>query len=492
MRVLFYFSGAEHLGIEALSAHLKKHGHMVDLIFDPALGSNHFLNLPFLNKIINEKMVIAKAKRFSPDIVAFSIITNEYNRCIRIANKLKRILRVPIIAGGIHPTSLPEEVIKNDCFDILCIGEGEGAFVELLKKLEEKRGINKIKNLWVKNDLGKIHRNEPRPLIKDLDDLPMPDKSLFAKYGVLTSRIMVMTGRGCPYQCTFCVNSFRKTLYQGQKYLRRKSVDKTIAELIYLKKTYEPKAFRFEDDVFAYDLQWLRSFRIKYVTQVKLPFHCYITPTTATEKIVRELKLCGCTSVSMGIQAGNERLRRKILHRNHSNKQIIKAANIIHKYGIKLNTEYIFGFPKETPSQMWESLELNEKLNPHNTASFIFYPFPKTELAEFCLREGYLTRGKYELVKRGMGSYHTFSPIEHPFKEDVFKFNSVLPLFARSPKIVKKGLKHVLKMKYGLIHKIIYGISIPLLDFDEFLVRLKQMPILIRNTRKVFLKSRGT
>lgn len=484
MKVLFYYNGGEHIGVEYLSSYLKSRGHKVDLIFDPGLGNNFFLNLPFLNKICNDSLILKKARKFNPDIVAFSCITNCYPIIKRIAKILKKEFNVPIIVGGVHVTSIPEHVIKEDCFDILCIGEGEEAFAELLEKMEEGKSILKIKNLWVKKD-NKIYKNRVRPLIQDLDKLPFADKSIFYKYGALSSRIMVMASRGCPYQCSFCVNSLWKGLYPNERFLRRRSVDNIIKELVLLKKTYKPKAFRFEDDTFAYDLNWLREFRFKYLKNVKLPFHCYVTPSTATDEILEELALAGCSSVSMGVQAGSERIRKEIYKRFHSDEMIIESAKRIKKHGLKLISEFIFGAPTETPEEMMKSLEINEKLNANNTASFILYPFPKTEISEYCLKNKYLSKENYELIKEGYGSYHLTCLLNHPYKDEILRFNSILPVYNKAPKILKPLLKKLLYKKYGIMHKIVYIFSVPLIDLDEFLIRIIEFPKMIIKTRRI-------
>ena len=203
MRVLFYYRGSEHFGVQALISYLESKGHEVELVYDPALGDNGYLDIPFvnnfLNKIVcNDKLVVEKVVRFSPDLVAFSAITNLYLPITRLAKKIKKVLDVPIIIGGIHPTSIPDEVIKDECYDAVCIGEGEEPLEELLLRLEEKRPYTDVKNLWVRDAAGKIHKNSKRPIIKSLDDLPTPDKSLFEKYGALTSQLNIMTTRGCP------------------------------------------------------------------------------------------------------------------------------------------------------------------------------------------------------------------------------------------------------------------------------------------------------
>ena len=191
----------------------------------------------------------------------------------------------------------------------------------------------------------------------------------------------------------------------------------------------------------------------------------------------------------MGVQSGNEIIRGRILRRRHSNEFIIKAAKKINEFGLKLISEFIFGFPTETPKEMWESLELNDKLNAYNTASFIFYPFPKTELTAYCLEYGHLSEEKYERIKRGEGSYHNTCMLDHPYKDDVLKFNSILPVYNKAPRVIKTLLRKMLRMGYCLIHRGIYVLSIPLIDFDEFIIRVIQIPKMIIRTRKT-LKGR--
>ena len=486
MRVLFYYRGSEHIGVQSIMAYLKSKGHLVELIYEPALGDNGYIDIPFLNNFFyNEKLIVDKAVRFRPDLIAFSIITNLYMPIKKLARKFKQVLPdVPIICGGIHTTSLPEETIKQDCFDMLCLGEGEGAMEDLLQRMREKRSYNDVKNLWVKDASGHIHKNDKRPVIRPLESLPAPDKSLFAKYGALTSRIMIMTTRGCPFACTFCVNSFRNAEYAGEVYLRQRSVKHVIDDLKKLVKTYKPEYIKFEDDVFAFNQKWLNEFKVTYRKHINIPFRCTVTPSTAKDEILQSLKEAGCELVSMGVQSGNEKIRTKLLHRKHTDELIIAAAQRVKKHGIKLQADFIFGFPEETPEDMWSSFELNEKLDAYNTSSYIFYPYPKTALADYSLKHGFLTKEDYDKIKEGYGSYHTSCWLNLPFRDEVYKYNSLLPVWNVTPKFLKPLLKKILKLKYGLIHKILYMFSVPLIDYKEFIVRVKDMPNMIYSTRK--------
>ena len=327
MKVLFYYRGSEHFGVQALIAYLESKGHETELIYDPALGDNGYLDIPFVNNLLNnlvcnDKLVVEKVLRIKPDLIAFSAITNLYLPITRLARKIKKVLDVPIVIGGIHPTSIPEEVIKDECYDALCIGEGEEPLAELLERIEQKRSFTDVKNLWVRDKSGKIHKNPKRKIINNLDDLPTADKSLFEKYGALTTQLNIMTTRGCPYECTFCVNSFRNSLYTGEVYLRQRSAKNVIAGIAELQKTYKFKSVRFHDDVFAFNVKWLREFKEEYVKHVNLPFHCYVTPSTAKEEIIGLLAEAGCTKISIGVQSGCENIRTKLLNRKHNGLKI--------------------------------------------------------------------------------------------------------------------------------------------------------------------------
>jgi len=485
MRILFYCCGSENLGVEALSAYLKDAGHEIELLFDPQLGNNFYFNMPWLNTLIGKKSLLKKAKAFQPELIAVSFLTNQFMAVKEFMGYIKKEISVPVVAGGFHATSLPEELIKEDWVDIICIGEGEEALAELAQKLSKKENINSINNLWVKSADGKIFKNQVRPLIRDLKNLPLPDKSIFNNYSMLSKRLMVMTSRGCPYKCSYCINSFRDKIYENEKYLRRKEVKTTIEELLHYKEAYKPKFIQFYDDVFSYDKEWLEEFSLSYPQKIGLPFECYITPTNANEEIIKLLKKCGCVSVIMGVQSGSEKVRSKLLNRHYSNEKVIEAARIVKKHKIKLITEFIFGFPEDDYNSMIAAYELNDKLNADYTGSFIFYPFAQTQLADYCLENGFLSVANFENIKRGISSmHHLNSMIDNIDKELVYKFYALLPLYNKCNKFFKRFLVKQLQKQYGLRHKIINLISIPLLDISYVFNKITGIPHIILKSKK--------
>ena len=105
-------------------------------------------------------------------------------------------------------------------------------------------------------------------------------------------------------------------------------------------------------------------------------------------------------------------------------------------------------------------------------------------MQEYSLENGYLSKEDYDKIKEGYGSYHTSCWLNLPYKDEVYKHNAMLPVWNVTPKFLKPLFKKILKLKYGFIHKLIYVISVPLIDFDEFMIRIKEMPHMIMQTRR--------
>ena len=477
MRILFFYRGAESFGIEYLSAVLTQAGHQTELIYDPGLDNNFYVSPGLLKKLNVPRKLVRKARDFSPDLVAFSSITNLYPYIKDMARALKAELKMPAVIGGIHPTVLPELVLQEDCFDIVCRGEGEYALLELADRLEKGEDITDIENLWVKDSQGVIHKNEQRPLIQDLDALPFPDKDLFYRNGAFWRNVSIMTGRGCPYRCTFCVNSFYHQMNtRRERMVRRRSVDNVIQELRLYKQKYRPRTVNFQDDTFSMDIDWLEEFADKYAAEINVPFQCNVHPMTVTREIVKALKKAGCRSVCMGIQSGNNELRKMVLKRPDTNERIIEASRLIKEEGIQLVAEYIFGLPDETPDTMWESVTLNRQIRADNTSTFVFYPFPGTALADYCVRKGLLDAETVDEINNGFGSYHTTLLIKHPYRDFAMNMASLLPLFSKLPPFLSDGhLKKLCSRKHGLLAKTLGLVGVPFMNTWQARERIQDL-----------------
>lgn len=151
MNVTFVCMGAESLGLEYLSSNLKKNGHNVKLVYDKALFDDKvFLNIPMLKKFYNNERELLKIiKESNPGLVGFSVFTSSYQWATNLAKKIKMEIDIPIIFGGPHVTAAPEVVIANENIDMICIGEGDEAIVELVNKMEASNtDLRHIPNIY--------------------------------------------------------------------------------------------------------------------------------------------------------------------------------------------------------------------------------------------------------------------------------------------------------------------------------------------------------
>ena len=179
---------------------------------------------------------------FKPDIVAYTTFSGGQNTFLDWNRRLKSKFNFYAMFGGPHVTFTPE-MIEKDGVDGICRGEGFDAMPDFIKKLENGEDITNVKNWWVKVD-GKIYKNEQRHLIKNLDTLPPPDRSLYNRYKdyQLARTATVMTSQGCPFNCSYCHNhQLHKMLLKGDAVFRQRSVDKVIEELKELKRDYPKK-----------------------------------------------------------------------------------------------------------------------------------------------------------------------------------------------------------------------------------------------------------
>ena len=433
MKILFCFKNAEWLGVEYLSSVLKKVGYETELIFDSGVGDIEY-KFGLIEKYFDiEKLLIEKARRFDPDLIAFSCLSNIYPWVEKMAAILKKELNKPIIVGGTHATMAPEHLINNENVDMVCRGEGEEALLELAQSMESGTIDYNIRNIWFKKE-GSVIKNPMRPIQQNLDALPFPDKNLFYKYGCFKERLYVITARGCPFDCTYCFNHKQKELYnENNNYVRRRSVENVMEELSIFKNKYPIKEIFFYDDIFTLNKDWVEKFCASYKKNINLPFKCLVRPGTVKNDLLIKLKEAGCIYVDIGLESGDEEVRKNILNRKMSDTQIIETCKLLKKAGIKVTTLNMAGMPGEEAVQMLKTLELNQKINPDTALFSTFYPFPGTRLAEIAFKEGYLSSSdKLSILFEG-GSYKETSILQHPEKSTIAWVVTFSPFLVKFP-----------------------------------------------------------
>ena len=414
LKVLFVCNEDVRLGVEYLSAYLKRSGHETELVFDPNLFSQtRLLSNVFSIRAYN----IDRIKRINPGLIAFSVSTADYQWALSMADSIKAEVNVPIIFGGIHPTLVPDVVIKNKSVDMVCVGDGEEALLELVNLLEKGEISYNVKNIWFKND-GVIVKNDMRQLM-DLDNLPFPDRELFYREFPKSSPIRkyssFMMSRGCPFMCSYCANSHKRELSLGKgKWIRRMSVDDSIAHLKLMKKNYGTKYFFFFDDILTLDLAWFKDFVKKYKSEVNVPFSCFSHPQLFTQEIANLLKSAGCSLLMLGLQSGCEDVRRNILTRFESNEDVLNAARFCKKTKLSFSIDHIINLPFEKDEDLIFSLNLYNQIRPNVINVYALLFFPKTEIINIAKKAGILDDTSEELINEGKHGLHcVFMVIPH-------------------------------------------------------------------------------
>lgn len=404
------------LGIRYLSAYLKQQGHQVTVIYlkqYEVLMKADFPDEPVLDEVnvglcsrgeiaycyprrISDpewKLLIDLIRERKCDLVGLSLTTKFINTAIALTRRVQQELGLKVIWGGVEPTVNPEYDIQFA--DFICVGEGEEALAELLQALDKKEDVTGIQNIWVRGE-EQVYRNELRPLIQDLDRLPFPDFEPTDKFEISYDGIwpredrdcwddfLFSTSRGCPYKCTFCVHNVLHKMYQGQRYVRRHSIDYALSILHTAKDRYHVKKIHFWDDIFSIHKEWLKVFLPRYKVEIGLPYWAYVYPQQCDKNICALLKNAGDVEVRMGIQSGSEEVLLKQYGRPAPREMVLNAARNLAEAGIDYSIDIITNNPLETEEDCGKTLDLLLELPQpvkigSDTLSYLSY-FPNYEL----------------------------------------------------------------------------------------------------------------
>ncbi len=403
MKIVFVYPAFSSLAIEYLSAVAKAKGCEVSMVFDPRLFDDSFVTVGPLARLFNmRKKVVREVLAEKPDLLAFSVVTSDVPWFRELAAMIRPHTDAPIIAGNIHITSVPENILELDCVDAVVRGEGEGAFADIIDSVMSTGGIDPaIENLGTLEN-GNARLNPIRPLIADLDTLPFPDKTLYEKTPMKPTDIYtIMASRGCPYKCTFCNNNLLKRIYGLKGYVRLRSVDNVIEELAAAKKKYGEPHINFYDEVFGFNKKWLEEFVEKYNRRVGLPYIACTNPNIVTEEYADLLAESGCGKVDIGVQTINQEKRRNIYNRRETTDRIRRSIEILKSRNIFVAAENITNFPTENEDDLLEMAEFYNEVRPDILKVFWLRYFPSTEIIQIAMDHGVLTAEDVARINSG-------------------------------------------------------------------------------------------
>ncbi len=415
MKITFAALGQEQLAISLLSAVLQREGHETALAYHPALfDDRYFLDVPSLARFFDRTDdLVDQIVAGEPDLLAFSVLTPCYQWSLGVARAVKARIDVPVIFGGVHPSAVPQVCLENDEVDFVCVGEGEVPIVQLCEAIAggAHRPAEPIANIWWREG-DRLVEGPAAKFEQDLDSLPFWDKEIWSPHIRIADNWLTMTSRGCPYRCTFCFNNFFAKLpgKGGGRYLRQRSVDNVLEELVEAKARWGIRRVDFEDDIFTTDKEWIRTFLGEYRREIDLPFQCLVHPRYMDDDLARWLKDAGCQHVQMGIQSADEEFKRKNLLRMEKDAHLQRSLASLQKAGLDTKLDHILGLPGEPITAQEAAREIYAAYPPRRIQTFWLTHLPGIELTKAAVASGDLSAEDYERVNRGeSGRFHTRS-----------------------------------------------------------------------------------
>lgn len=339
-------------------------------------------------------------KDFSPDIVGVNnLFTRQRENGHHIYNLTKKISKdIITIAGGAHPTVMPELVLSDKDVDFVVIGEGEGSIIDLINFIEGNADSSALDGIGYREN-GGIKIIPKSRFIPDLDILPFPARHLLnmEKYFGLKSShgarrcerfSPIITSRGCPIGCTFC-----SAHHVWNRPFRKRSSGNVLKEMVELKTKYGVEELLFEDDNFNLDVKRAEEI-FDLMIREKLDFE-WDTPNGVSafalnEGLIEKMKAAGCYKLNIAVESGNQEVLKTIIKKPVDLKKVKSLIKFAKSINLDTNIFLIIGMPGETIRQMWDSYHFAEELGIYDPFVSVATPYPGSELYKTCIENGYI------------------------------------------------------------------------------------------------------
>lgn len=321
----------------------------------------------------------------NPAIIGMPLFSWKMKRVYEISKLIREMKRdVKILLGGPHATAMPETVLKEfDTVDYVLTGEADDTVVDLYNYLDSKTNIKMIDGLYYRFNEN-IVRNQPWEAKKDINDFPIPDRSIIDEYykdGIYfraehpgITDIMV-TSRGCPFNCYFC--------FQMKRGYRIRKIDNILAEIKYLR-SRGVTSIHFEDDIFTINRKFCFELFSKIMNEnLNIKFKVRSRVDTIDQELMNLLKKAGVETIVFGVESGSNKIL-KLMNKKNTVEQNKNAIRLAKKTGFNVYADFFIGYPGETPQTVEETTKFLLKERPHAVNISVFVPFPKTEVYDQC------------------------------------------------------------------------------------------------------------
>lgn len=379
---------SEPLGLAYIAAYLERKNYSVTILDTLALNWD-------------KTKVESYLKENHFEIIGVQILTPMYIRAQEILKIIKRVSpESRIVCGGAHVTIMPESTMKENIeIDYGIIGDGEETMAEFVDAITNNKPLEHIKGIIYRASNGELKRTPARDFKDNLDEFPLPARHLLPMdkykpsvtyYRRLPSYIMI-TSRGCPYQCSYCCR------IAGKKF-RSHSLQRVFDEIDILINKYHAKEIIFRDDSFTLNNKFvveLCNEMIKNGYHKRIKWTCMTRVNLVTYDLLRLMKKAGCWSIHYGVESGNQRLL-DIINKGITLEDSKNALNWTRKAGIETKAFFMLGLPTETKGESIKTINFAKEIDPDWAQFTITTPYPGTELYEMAKKKGYIKSFKWE------------------------------------------------------------------------------------------------
>ena len=350
------------LGIAYIAAVLETDGVQVRIIDAPAVEMDY-------------ETIKKEVESYSPDIVAVTSVTPTVNSALKVTQISKEACPNSIIVlGGYHPTFTYQELLKHDYIDIIVLGEGEYTMLELVQTIQKGGDLRKVRGIASKN-----YKTPARPVIEDLDSIPFPARHLLPMedYKIMNMKFSIGTlisGRGCPYHCSFCASS----AMHGQK-LRLRSSESVVDEMEHLMDDHKAEMIAFMDDTFT--LNKKRVYDIcDGIEERGLDNYwgCTARVDTISEDLLKRMMDAGCITLFLGVESADQQSLDMINKKVTINK-IKKTFELTKRHGVRTIASVVLGMPGDTRKSIENTIQFVKNLEPNYAIFSLATPYPGTD-----------------------------------------------------------------------------------------------------------------
>lgn len=407
--VLIAFYNVKALGVRYLETALEKGGYRVKVIFFKGFNSQD----PEVCTAREVELCVEEVKKENPVYVGLSVMSSMYLESVELLCDGLRRTGIPMIFGGAFASMFPDRMLDLGGSYVVR-ADGEIPMVKLANAIAAGESGRAFPSVCYRDDDGKVITNPIGDLLENIDEYGLPtinskgacyiehDTVTYGDPQLSSMSYEVIASRGCPFTCSYCsVINLHRMFPKDVKYVRTRSVESVMAELVEAKKQFKKLVFvHFYDEIFPNSPGWIDNFIVQYKKYIHLPFTIWSHPKMVRLDELQKLVSVGLDEVIMGVQSGSPYIRKEIFHRYETQEDIIRATKIIHDSGVYwASYDFMLQHPFEKIEHLKETYYLvREMVMPMELQLHGLNFLPGTDIVDMAINAGLISREEMDKI----------------------------------------------------------------------------------------------